>query len=333
MPSRRDFLTTATAAAGASVLAGGLLVGRPAPVQAAKAAKITKGHVVQISDERMTAKDKPVVEIASKMLDRAMQEFTGKKKAADAWASLFTAKDKVGIKINCLGKPCMSTTPEVVKAIIAGLTAAGVPEGNIIVFDLFPSHMAMSRYRLGTDPKGVRYLAHRKYGFAEEWTKHPSGKVKLAKALLEVDKVVSVPIIKDHAISGVTCALKNMAFGCVNNPEAHHRNGCDPGIANIYNLPEIKDRTSLIVLDAAFLQYDGGPQCKPAARVAHNTLMVTTDAVALDKLVWEELDARRKVKRLPALAKSREPKHIATAAGLGLGTDDRSKIKVVKAKI
>jgi uncharacterized protein (DUF362 family) len=282
----------------------------------------------------MINRDRPVTEVAQKMLARAIQEFTGKKKAADGWASLFSPKDKVGIKINCLGKPCMSTSPEVVKAIIAELKGAGLTEQQIVVFDLFPSHMLMSRYRLQPSAaKGVRYVANRAYGFAPEPTVHPSGKVKLARALLEVDKVISVPVIKDHAQSGVTCALKNMAFGCINNPEAHHRNGCDPGIANIYNLPAIKEKVSLIICDAAFMQYDGGPQCKPAARVAMSSLFVARDPVAMDTLAWEEIDSRRKAKRLPLLARRRVPKHIATAAGLDLGTDDRAKIKVVKVKL
>ena len=330
MQNRRDFLTST----GAVALASGLTAGLVLPSAAVAAPRRAPGRVALVTDDRMTKGDRPVQEMVEKMLGRAMQEFTGKKTPADAWSSLFSAKDKVGIKINCLGKPCMSTTPEMVKAIIASLKAAGLPEEQLLVFDLFPSHMTMSRYRLQPDAaKGVRYLANRAYGFADETTTHPSGRVRLAKALLEVDKVISVPVIKDHALSGVTCALKNMAFGCVNNPQAHHRDHCDPGIANIYNLPAIKDRTALIICDAAFMQYDGGPQCKPAARVAMNSLYVTTDPVALDTLAWDEIDSRRRAKRLPLLAKSRPPKHIATAAGLGLGTDDRAKIKVVKAKV
>ena len=158
--------------------------------------------------------------------------------------------------------------------------------------------------------------------------------MKWGKAFLEVDKVINVPVIKDHDNSGVTCALKNMAFGCINNPEAHHRGHCDPGIANIYNLPQIKDRTVLTICDAAFMQYDGGPLCKPAARVAMNTVFVATDPVALDTLVWDEIDKRRKDKGMKTLDKAkRAPKHIATAAGLGLGTDDHAKIKVAKVKL
>ncbi len=329
---RRDFIIGGGALAAG--LGGGALGLLPAPAAEA-AVKITKGHVVQIQDAGMTDSKgtRPVEAVAAKMLGRALLELTGKKKPADAWSSLFSAKDMVGVKINCLGKPCLSTTPEVVNAIIEGLKSAGVKEDRIVVFDHFGSHMTMSRYKLKDKEGGVRYVHNKQWGFEEEWRTLPAGKTKFSQVLLKVDKVVSVPVIKDHALSGVTCALKNMAFGTIINPSAHHRNGCDPGIANIYNQGPIKEKVALIVCDGAFMQYDGGPQCKPAARVTHNSLYLTTDPVALDKLAWELIDEHRKAKRLPPLHKARNPVHVATAAGLGLGTDDRAKIKVIKAKL
>ena len=331
MQTRRDFLVTAATAVAAGAGTHPLLA--DAAPSAAPKVRALRGHIVQVTDETMTSKDRPVVAVAEKMLARAMVEITGKRKAADAWASLFSPKELIGIKINCLGKPCMSTTPEVVKAIIAGLKSAGVPESQIIVFDLFGSHMLMSRYKLQPSDKAVRYLHNKMMGYEDEWRTHPSGKVKFTQALLKADKIISVPVIKDHALSGVTCALKNMAFGTIINPSAHHRGGCDPGVPNIYNLAPIKEKVALIICDAAFMQYDGGPQCKPGARLATNTLYLTHDPVAMDKIAWELIDARRKDKRLPLLAKKREPKNVATAAGLGLGVDDRAKIKVVKAKV
>jgi len=327
--TRREFIT----AAGAGVVAA-TLTGQVLPAEAARA---ETGHIVRVTSEGLVdrRRDRPVTEVATKVLDRAMQEYLGKSKPADAWASLFSDKDLVAIKINCLGKPKMSTTPEVVRAIIAGLRSAGVQEDRIVVFDLFGSHMRMSRYRLTkVKGKGVRYVHNKMWGYEDEWRKHPSGKVKFTKLMFDADKVISVPVIKDHALSGVTGALKNMAFGTIVNPSHHHRNNCDPGIANIYNLDPIKKKTTLIICDGAFIQYDGGPQSNPAARLPFNSLFVTRDPVALDKLMWEYLDDLRKKHRKRPLAKGRgKPVHIATAAGLGLGTDDRQKIKLVDKKI
>jgi len=53
----------------------------------------------------MTKGDRPILEATQRMLDRAMQEYCGKSSVADAWASRFSDKDLVGIKINCLAGP------------------------------------------------------------------------------------------------------------------------------------------------------------------------------------------------------------------------------------
>jgi uncharacterized protein (DUF362 family) len=327
MQTRRQFIATT----GASVVAAGLT----GIVPPAEAAQRRKGYIVRVTSDGMLKRDRPITEVATRMLDLGIREYTGKKKAADGWASLFSPKDLVAIKINCLGKPKMSTTPEVVKAIIANLKAAGISEQRIVVFDLYGSHMRMSRYRLNNDEKkGVRYVHNKQWGYDKDWRRYDWGKVKLSEVLLRADKVISVPVLKNHALSGVTGALKNMAFGTIVNPSHFHRTNCNPGIANIYNLAPIRDKTTLIICDGAFIQYDGGPQYNPAARKPFNSVFLATDPVAMDKLIWEYLDQFRKAKRKRPLHRTRgKPVHVATAAGLGLGTDDRAKIKLIEKKI
>ena len=64
-----------------------------------------------------------------------MKELTGERTAANAWASLFSPADVVGIKINCVGAPRISSSLASIKATIAGLKSAGVKENNIIIWD------------------------------------------------------------------------------------------------------------------------------------------------------------------------------------------------------
>ena len=230
----------------------------------------------------------------------------------------------------------MSTNPEVVNAIIAGLKSAGVPEGNIVVYDHFGGHMRQSRYRLKKKKGAVRYFGRdKKKGFEKKPRKHASGKCRLSNVVLWATKIVSVPVIKNHALSGVTGALKNISHGCIDTPERHHRNGCDPHIANIYNIPDLRDRVALIVCDGTYLQYDGGPQFNAAARKPFNSLFVTKDPVALDSMMLQYINEFRKAKRkrLVGTGKRSLPTHIATAAGLGLGTNDKTKIKVTEKKL
>jgi hypothetical protein len=79
----------------------------------------------------------------------------------------------------------------------------------------------------------------------------------------------------------------------------------------------------------------------------HEALFFATDPVALDRIGWEVVDARRGGAGLPPVAEVgrrgkdptgteafdyRQPQHIAGAGALGLGVYDRAKIdhRVVK---
>ena len=63
---------------------------------------------------------------------RGCLRLPAKKTVADAWRTFFTPDDNVGIKINPIGGVKFSTQPEVVNAIIRGLTAAGVKENTLL---------------------------------------------------------------------------------------------------------------------------------------------------------------------------------------------------------
>ena len=54
---------------------------------------------------------------------------------AEAWRSLVSPEDKVGIKVSASGRSVSGTNPEVVDAIVDGLVEAGVSPRNIIVWD------------------------------------------------------------------------------------------------------------------------------------------------------------------------------------------------------
>ena len=69
------------------------------------------------------------------MVDRLVTATTGKDSVAAAWRSLVEPKDVVGIKISATGGSSGATHRAVVAAIVEGLKAAGVPTGNILVWD------------------------------------------------------------------------------------------------------------------------------------------------------------------------------------------------------
>ena len=69
------------------------------------------------------------------MVDRLVLATTGKDSVPAAWRSLVDPKDIVGIKISATGGASGSTHHAVVATIVEGLKAAGVPVGNILVWD------------------------------------------------------------------------------------------------------------------------------------------------------------------------------------------------------
>jgi hypothetical protein len=85
-----------------------------------------------------------------------MRELTGQKTEADAWASLFSPDDVVGIKINCLGAPRVSSSVESIRAVAAGLQSAGVKENAIIVWDRLDREFQRTGLTLNKGPVGMR---------------------------------------------------------------------------------------------------------------------------------------------------------------------------------
>ena len=99
---------------------------------------------------------KPEPEVVQRMMNEGCLRLPAKKTVADAWRTFFTLDDNVGIKINPIGGVKFSTQPEVVNAIIRGLTAAGVKENNIIVYDRFSYHLIKAGFPLNQGISWVR---------------------------------------------------------------------------------------------------------------------------------------------------------------------------------
>jgi len=119
--TRRDFIRNAVGAAAVAGLAGG------AKAQIAKPGR--KSRVVLVRDEAVMDDGKVIrSDILKKMLDDTVIAFTGHANARDAWLSLVTPNDRVGLVPTDHLNP---THKEVYDAVFAALVAAGVPKSNI----------------------------------------------------------------------------------------------------------------------------------------------------------------------------------------------------------
>jgi uncharacterized protein (DUF362 family) len=271
--------------------------------------------------------------LVHKMVNESVTALVGTKASGDAWKKLFGPRDVVGIKVNCLGGRMISSHPAVVEGIIQGLRKAGVSDNNIIVWDRFSSELKTAGFTVNVSGKGVRYLGTnaRGYGYYLEPIQYRSIGSLFSRILTSgCNAIISVPVVKDHDLAGITLNLKNF-FGAIQKPSLYHDNGCDPYIADLNAHPLIKDKMRLVVADALLGVYDGGPSYRPDGAWRHAGVLAGTDPVAIDRVAANTIETKRaKEGKKPLKGVGREPTHIHTAAKLGLGQDDPDKIDLIE---
>jgi uncharacterized protein (DUF362 family) len=333
--TRREFVGTA-AGAGVVLGAGTVLGGE----------KAARSLVVEVSNAKaVTGERKVDASAVREMVRRGMRALTGN---PEPFRHLFRPSDRVGLKINCLGRPLIHTHHEVVAAFSAELEAAGVEPGNIIVWDRFDRHMTDCGFELADQAGKVRVLASETYGDGtgrmDPGVTYRSGqdnaearedggeKSNLSRIFTSgIDKVINLAILKDHALAGVTLCLKNIAFGlCDNNRRFHRRKDIGPFIADFCARKDVQDKFVLHVLDGLEGCYDHGPKPGSADDLfRQNTLWFGFDPVAIDAVGARVIDVQRKRRGLKELGRvGRHPRHIELSAKRGLGTADISRIDV-----
>jgi hypothetical protein len=123
-----------------------------------------------------------------------------------------------------------------------------------------------------------------------------------------VNKVITLPCLKDHKSAGVTLALKNMSHGMNNNVARSHVSGiyrlggatsgpnqCNTFIPTAVNQAPLRDKATLHILDGLIGVYEGGPGNwnRTWGTWARGSLFFATDPVALDHVGWDIIDAKR----------------------------------------
>lgn len=339
--NRRHFIGKITAA-GAGITALGFSACRPRPARSQGPG--TTPTPVEKSAELPTGKSKLILakhdhavtggvidnSVVADMLERSMMTFTGADSAKEAWSSLFSPDDVVGVKINCLFGPGASTHPEVTAAVVAGLISGGVKPENIIVWDFRDKDLIKTGYQINRDGPGPRCYGNDGL-YESEPTRHRSFNGRISKILTQqITALVNVPILKDHGTSGITVSMKNH-YGSFDNPNKHHGNNCDPYIADFNSLDVVRQKTRLIICDALLPVANGGPKARPEYTWEYKGLIMSKDPVALDHWGWRIIEARRREIGLPTLAEAKKPaRQLATAAALALGANDPEQIELVE---
>src|SRR5438552_11635164 len=95
------------------------------------------------------------------MVNRLVLAVTGQHDLAEAWRSLVSPDDTIGIKISAAGGELFTTHHDVVTAIVDGLVAAGHPRDSIIVWDRSLGGIKGAGYRSGIDGFELKSIAPR----------------------------------------------------------------------------------------------------------------------------------------------------------------------------
>lgn len=270
----------------------------------------------------------------AKMIAAGLARLTGHEGEA-AWKALFKPADTVALKVNCLASP-ISTRPEVADAVARGVMSAGVPGERCLVWERSERELSSAGYAVGTHPAGYRVVATNSAGFGHDDAPTVQGTVTQKLTTLTTrgaTALVSLPILKDHNLAGITAALKNH-FGSINEPWKLHGPGLAQAIADLNAIPALRDKHRLVVCDATTVVIDGGPSNKPDARRDVDSILLAIDPVAHDTIGTQMIEALRKEAGLRPLARvGRPPAYLQLAADAGLGVADPAKIRVERLEI
>ena len=331
--SRRSFLSNCLAGA-ASLVAGGHAL----PLDAAElASSPTKAKVAVAHDALLRGAGGAVdSRRILNLLDHAMQGLLGADEPVRLWTKIVVPGQLVGVKVNTLGGRGLSSNVQLVEAICERLQGAGIKAQQIVIWDRDSTELERAGFRVRTGGNEVQCFGTDRVGYEDELVSHGSVGSRLSKILTQrCDVLINVPVLKDHDGAGVTIALKNM-YGVIHNPNKYHPNGCDPYIADVNMLPEIRTKLRLTICDATSACYEGGPSFKPEFTWQHNALLVAQDSVALDTIGWQMIERKRAEKGLKTLdAEGRAPRYIATAADAAhrLGTNDPRRITLTEVRV
>ena len=327
---RRDFLKkclTGAAVLGASGRMGLLAAAEPGTALAKSRVVVARDAMLRgvgttVDSHRMLS-----------LLDRAMQALFDRDNAIEAWKKLVRPGETVGLKVNALGGRGLSSNLQLVEAICERLQEAGIKANDIVVWDRDSDELERVGFHVATGGNRVQCYGTDRVDYEPELVTHGSVGSRLSKILTQrCNVLINVPVLKDHDGAGVTMALKNM-YGVIHNPNKYHPNGCNPYIADLNMLPEIRTKMRLTICDATTASYEGGPGYKPEYSWKNNALIVSQDPVALDYTGWQIIERKRAEKGLKTLeADGRAPRYIATAADPQhrLGTNDPRRIAVVE---
>lgn len=271
-----------------------------------------------------------------KLIERGLQLLTDEKNTTLVIKGIFASSDRVGIKINTISGKMLTTTPYCTLSLVSILLSGRLNPDNIFIWDRTNSELRKAGYTLNHSGKGVKIFGTDTYGvsYDDELVEHKSiGSLFSRIQKNYINASISLAILKDHGITGITGVMKNF-YGAIHNPNKYHDGRGDPYIPDLFSCPLIKNKHRLAILDAGKVQYHRGPGYNSRYCEKYNSLLLSFDPVAIDYVGWKIIEEIRRKKGLKSLAEEgREPKWIHTSFKSNLGISDPSQIRIIEEEV
>jgi len=267
------------------------------------------------------------------LLERGMAALLETERGEDAWRRLFRREDVVAVKVNALAGPRLSPGWPLVQAVVKGLKSAGVPAGQIIVWDRSSRELQRLGYPVNTSGDGVKIFGTDalRQGYEETISRAGSVGSCFSRIIAQyATAVINVGVLKDHDLAGISVLLKNF-FGAIHNPNKYHDQNCSPYVAHVNSHPTIRHKVRLNIVDAPVAQYHGGPAFNGGYDWTFGGLILAADAVAADRVALELIHGQRQRAGLRTLRQEdRYPAYIDVAGEMGLGEAKLTAIRQIE---
>jgi uncharacterized protein (DUF362 family) len=220
------------------------------------------------------------------------------------------------------------TNPKLVAEIIKQCFDAGARE--VVVFDHpcdeWRRCYTNSGIEAAAKAAGAKVVPAHQESYYKE-VSVPKGKnlksAKIHEAIVDSDKWINVPCLKNHGGAQLTISMKNY-MGIVWDRGYFHAHDLQQCIADIC---AYEKRPVLNVVDAYRIMKTNGPRGKsPSDVVLAKGLFISQDIVAVDTAAANFFN---QVREMPI----EKVKHIANAQALGLGTMNLDSLKIKRIKI
>ena len=201
------------------------------------------GRVIEVRNPRMIQSDIKNRQAIHESVGRGIKELTGATDAVEAWRSFFEPGDVVGIKMNPVGRPLANSSSELMLEVIDGLKTAGVKSKDIVVFERYRDEFIAANMHLAV-PDGIVWTGlgiayngkqidikgdDENTGDLKRVTGYDPDEFMVMECVMSgldpkdartrcshlgllvtrrVNKLVLLPVLKDHGSAGITGALR-----------------------------------------------------------------------------------------------------------------------------